>query len=225
MTTKVKQKNDLPFITVWIVDDNTNYCKALAVSLNSSKQIRCDNYFHSAVSAVKFFSITANPPTVLLLDIKMPGESGIDSIEQILQISPNTIILMLTAVDDEDQIKTALISGASGYLLKTSSSQDIIRGIETAFHGGSPLDPMITKKILSFLVPTKKAAPSEYKLSKRQDEIIRMIVKGWSIIEIGEALNISRYTVETHLKNLYHKLDVHNKHSLVAKAYHDHLID
>ena len=223
----VSQKNKKQFINAWIVDDNINYCKALAESLNSSKTIRCEAFFHSAASALKQLSSKPNPPSVLLLDIKMPVQTGLDSIEQILKISPHSIILMLTAVDDEEDIKTALKRGASGYLLKTSSSQDIIRGIETAFHGGVPLDPMITKKILSALIPStkEKIEPPEYHLSKRQEEVIKFIVKGLSINDIAEILNISHFTVETHIKNIYHKLNVHSKHTLVAKAYDHHLVE
>ncbi|MFA6439293.1 MAG: response regulator transcription factor [Bacteriovoracaceae bacterium] len=212
-------------IPVWIVDDNRNFCKLLAATLNLSKTIQCDVCLHSTSSAYKTLSSRVNPPAVLLLDIKMPEQSGLDSIEQIRRLSPATIILMLTAVNDEQQIKTALQRGASGYLLKTSSPVDIIRGIESAVRGGSPLDPMITKKILSMLMPEKETLKNSHGLSRRQREILQCVAKGLSMSEIARTLNISFYTVETHIRNIYHKMDVHSLHSLVAKAYSEHLID
>ncbi len=221
---KTKHHKVKDYIPVWIIDDNRSFCVLLSECLNSSKTVRCEHYFHSSRAALRALAQTRFPPTVILLDIKMPVVSGIDSIIPIKEHSPHSIIIMLTSYDRENEITTALHRGASGYLLKTSTPQDIVRAIENAKQGGSPIDPMITKKILSVLVATPNGIEHRNNLTVREREVIKYIVKGFSTKRIAATLCISYYTVDTHLKNIYHKLDVHNRHTLVVKAYNDHLV-
>jgi DNA-binding NarL/FixJ family response regulator len=192
--------------------------------LNSSKTVRCEHYFHSSKTALAALAKAPSPPTVILLDIKMPVVSGIDSIIPIKEYSPHSIIMMLTSYDDDKNIQLALERGASGYLLKTSTPEDIIRAVEKVQQGGSPLDPMITKKIMSLILGSRKKIRNSSKLSKRELEIVNLIAKGSSSKKIAENINLSFYTVNTHLRNIYHKLNVNSRHMLVAKAYDDGLV-
>lgn len=224
MNKKNKPGASLNHIPIWIIDDNKNYCALLSESLNLNKKISCERYFHSVRSALKELRTTQNPPSVILLDIKMPQVSGINGIAPLLTASHGTKIIMLTSYDDEAEIQTALSLGASGYLLKTSSPEDIIRAAEKVLEGGSPIDPMITKKIMGMLVGSVKESRYLHRLTKREVEIIRLIAKGFNTKKIAKELSLSRFTVDTHLKNIYVKLRIHNRHSLVAKAYNDGLI-
>ena len=206
-------------IPVWIIDDNKSFCVLLAEALNSSKSVRCVYYFHSLRAMLRELDRTKLRPSVVLLDIKMPLQNGLESIVPIKKASPNTLVIMLTSYDDENEIQTALDRGASGYLLKTSTPEEIIHAVERAMQGGSPLDPMITKKIMSLLAVTKKDSHLPGKLTRREKEVVTLISKGLATERIAHELSLSYYTIDTHLKNIYRKLDVHSRHTLIAKVY------
>jgi DNA-binding NarL/FixJ family response regulator len=224
MKEMIPQKKKEKKIDVWIVDDNKSYCMLLAESLNLSRKVRCPKYFHSVRTVLAALEKKNPMPQVILLDIKMPGTSGIEGIRLLRESVPEAHIIMLTSYDDEKEIKQSLEFGAAGYLTKNSSPEDVIRAVEKAIAGGSPLDPMITKKILSLLLTTKSNMSQAYRLTKREMQIINFIAKGFSSEKIAKDLFISRFTIDTHLKHIYHKLDVHSRHTLVSKAYDDGLI-
>ena len=211
-------------INVWIIDDNKSYCILLSESLNENKKIKCERYFHSVYSALDALHRARRQPSAILLDIKMPRMSGLDGIKLIREASPFTRIIMLTSYEEEREIQSALDQGANGYLLKNSTAGDIIRAVENALMGGVPLDPMITKKIMSMLLSPKKEKKVNYRLSKREKEIVGFISKGFTTDKIAKKLYLSYYTIDTHLKNIYQKLNVHSRHTLVVKAYSDGLI-
>ena len=213
-TPRLKQR-----IPIWIVDDNKSFCVLLAEALNSSKSVKCARYYHSLRSTLRELDRTKIRPAVILLDIKMPIQNGLESIVPIKKASPNTLIIMLTSYDDENEIQTALDRGASGYLLKTSSPEEIIHAIERAMQGGSPLDPMITRKIMALLVTTRKDSHLPRKLTRREKDVVKLVTRGMSTAKIAHELSLSYYTIDTHLKNIFRKLDVHSRHTLVAKVY------
>jgi DNA-binding NarL/FixJ family response regulator len=203
--------------TVWVVDDNKPYCVILSEVINRSARLRCDRYFTSAQNAIRELEATGHCPDVILLDIKMPVISGLDAIKPILRASPDVIIIMLTSMDEDDCVRLALRRGAKGYLLKTSTQEDILRSIEQSVAGGMPIDPMMMKTIIESYAGAAEP-PDMYHLSVREIEIIRQITTGLNSSEVAGNLNISYYTVESHLKNIYHKLEVSNRHAMVAKA-------
>jgi DNA-binding NarL/FixJ family response regulator len=211
-------------IPVWIIDDNRHFCYILSESLNKSATVSCTKYFFSVKSALKELEQEAEPPTVILLDIKMPIVSGLDAIVPLKAISPGTNILMVTSFDMDDQIKTAMQRGASGYLLKTSTPYDIIRSIENIQEGGTPLDPHITKKIMEAYAGIKKGG-NQYNLTMKERQIIRLYAEGQTIEEIANVLNISYHTANTHRRNIFHKLKINSLHKLVVKSYQENLID
>lgn len=210
--------------TVWIVDDNISYCIVLSESLKLNKKIIAKDYFHSIKEVVKALQKAKQHPDVILLDIKMPVTSGIVGLPKILKCSPETKILMLTSHDDEQEIQESLKNGASGYLLKSSTAVDITRAIEKVVEGGSPLDPMITKKIIGMFMSGNFSSGEELHLTKRETEVIKFIIKGMSSEKIASVMGLSYYTITTHLKNIYKKLHVHSRHTLVAKAYKEGII-
>jgi DNA-binding NarL/FixJ family response regulator len=210
-------------ISAWIVDDNKSFCVVLSETLNRSNTILCEKYFHSSKAALEHLELNNQPPQVILLDIKMPGTNGVDAIAALKRIATSTDIIMLTSYDNDMDIRTSLKRGAAGYLLKSSKPVDIIRAIETVQKGGTPLDPMITQRMTESYI-AEKSEDDTYNLSAREREVLRWITQGLNSSEVAEQLSITYNTVETHIKNIFHKLDVSNRHAMVAKAIKERLV-
>jgi len=209
-------------IPVWIIDDNKGFSLVLSEALNQSETVACTRCFTTCRTAIAALSEEQSPPSVILLDIKMPRISGLDAISTILSISPATRIIMLTSFDLDENIRTAMNRGAAGYLLKASSPNDIVSAIEKVQRGGAPLDAMITQRVMrAFLGQNNE---SRYNLTQREQDILRQVASGLTTLEAAHKLNLSYYTVDTHLKNIFQKLNVHNRHGLVIKANKERLI-
>ncbi len=210
-------------IQVWIIDDNNNFCLVLAANLNKSSTVACQRYYHSCKAAIKDLETENSPPGVILLDIKMPAMNGLDAIAPIRKLLPATNIIMLTSYDLDENIRTAMKRGASGYLLKSSSPDDIVRAIESVQVGGLPLDPLITRKMMESFVGWDDEE-NIYDLSPREKEVLKLVTQGLNNMEISQKLYISRFTVETHVKNIFHKLDIHDRQKLVVKAIKNRIV-
>jgi DNA-binding NarL/FixJ family response regulator len=209
-------------IPVWIIDDNKGFCFILSQALNMSKSIECQKSFHTCRTALQALAAEDSPPSVILLDIQMPRMSGLDAIQSIKRITPATQIIMLTSFDLDENIRTAMNRGASGYLLKSSTPVAIVNAIEGVQQGGSPIDPMITKKIMRAFLGNSQ--DDVYQLTRREKDILRFMSSDLTTVEVAQKLNLSHYTVDTHLKNIYQKLNVHNRHGMVTKAVKERLI-
>ncbi len=210
-------------IQVWIIDDNNNFCLVLAANLNKSSTVACQRYYHSCKTVINDLETESSPPGVILLDIKMPAMNGLDAIAPIRKLSPATNIIMLTSYDLDENIRTAMKRGASGYLLKSSSPDDIVRAIESVQVGGLPLDPLITRKMMESFVGWDDEE-NIYNLSPRETEVLKLVTQGLNNMEISQKLYISRFTVETHVKNIFHKLDIHDRQKLVVKALKNRIV-
>jgi DNA-binding NarL/FixJ family response regulator len=220
MKTRHEQTDRIP---VWIVDDIKSYCEVLSEALNMGTTVDCQKYYLSCKSAVQALTIEKNPPTVILLDIMMPRLSGMDAIQMFKKASPSTHIIMLTSHDLDENVRTAMNRGADGYLLKTSSPGDITEAIEKVARGEMPIDPTIVNRIIeSFLSQSK--GENVHSLTRREKEVLRCAAAGMTVQEMAQKLNISYFTVDTHLKNIHQKLNVHNRHGLVAKASKEGLV-
>ncbi len=155
-------------------------------------------------------------PQVILMDIEMDKMNGIEATQQIKNRFSSVEVLMLTAFDDDEKIFEAIKAGASGYLLKDETKEKIYEAIEIVAGGGSLLSPSIARKTLKFfsLLPSQKSTsqnPSDTPLTSREMEILKMVIEGITYAEIAEKLCISYGTVRTHVKNIFEKLQVHNK--------------
>jgi len=210
-------------IQVWIVDDNNNFCLVLAANLNKSTTVACQRYYHSCKAVINDLETESSPPGVILLDIKMSTMNGLDAIAPIRKLAPTINIIMLTSYDLDENIRTAMRRGASGYLLKSSSPDDIVRAIESVQSGGVPLDPLITRKMMESFVGWDDEE-NIYNLSPREKEVLKLVTQGLNNMEISQKLYISRFTVETHVKNIFHKLDIHDRQKLVVKALKNRIV-
>jgi DNA-binding NarL/FixJ family response regulator len=160
---------------------------------------------------------------VILLDIGLPGMSGIKGIEKFKEISPSTLIVILTVYDDSDKVFDALCAGASGYLLKDSTPEKIIDSIKEVLAGGAPMNMKIAHKVLELFAQFKKKK-ADYGLTEREKEILQHTVAGLTKQQIADKLFLSFHTVNTHLKNIYIKLHVNTLSGVVSKVYKENIL-
>jgi len=164
-----------------------------------------------------------NKPDVILMDIDMPGITGIEATRLVKDKYPEINIMILTMFEDRDKIFDAICAGATGYLLKKSSSIEIISAIEELNRGGSPMSGEIARKVLGFFSKPLKA-DNNYQLSNRELDILKCLVNGDSYKMVAESCFISIGTVYTHINNIYKKLHVNSKSEAVVKAIKERLV-
>ncbi len=208
-------------IFVWLVEDNEFYRHTIEDLLNQSERFVCASAFSSCEQAVEALEIDA-PPDVILLDIVLPGISGIDGIRRFKSISPTTHVVILTIHDDDDNLFRALSAGASGYLLKNSPKEKILQSLVEVMNGGAPMNAQIAKKVLNIFA--RLTAPdADYKLTNREREVLRLLTEGHTKKQIAELLYLSYHTIDNHIRNIYSKLHVHTRTAAVAKALKEKL--
>lgn len=165
-------------------------------------------------------------PDVVLMDIDMPGRSGLDATPVVKALRPETQILMLTVFEDEDNIFQAIRNGASGYLLKRASPPEIIAAIFDVHRGGSPMTSSIARRVLQYFQQHIATAPppQDYDLSAREQDILKSLVKGYSYKLIAGEHKISVDTVRSHIRHIYEKLQVNSKTEAVLKALKEKIV-
>jgi len=207
-------------VRVIIIEDHTDYRESICYILNATEGLKCTGNFSSVEEALQ----NMEEADIVLLDINLPGMSGIEGIEKIKNIFPQIKIVMLTVFDDNQNIFHAILSGADGYILKKTSPLRLIQAIEDAAEGGSPMTPSIAKQALALF---KSYAPNKLgkvNLTEREHEILSIIVSGKDNNEISELLFISLQTVRNHIRHIYEKLHVHSKSQAVVKAIKEGII-
>ena len=155
---------------------------------------------------------------MVLSDIGMPGESGIQGIQRIKRRAPRCQVVMLTVYDDPEKIFQALCAGATGYLLKQTPLQKIREGLISLRDGGAPMSPGVARKVVAYFNP-KSAGDLQEKLTPREAQTLQAIEEGLTNKEVAIRLDISLQTVKTHIKNIYQKLEVNSRHALISGRY------
>jgi DNA-binding NarL/FixJ family response regulator len=184
---------------------------------NGSEGFRCVHTYSSAEKALP--DIVKNKPDVVLMDINLPGISGIECTRQLKAHQPGLPIMVLTVYDDDEKIFESLKAGASGYLLKKTPPAKILEAIAELHNGGSPMSSRIARKVVQTFHAIGTSSEETENLSKREHEILIYLAKGYRYKEIAEALFISIETVRTHLRNIYEKLHVRSRSEAVLKVY------
>lgn len=203
-------------IAVAIVEDDANLRSALEVLLNGTPNFRCVATFGNAEHASA--QLPEIHPDIVLMDIHLPGETGIECIRKVRDLCPNTQFMMFTSFENDENIFEAIAAGASGYLLKNATPLKLLAAIEELYQGGSPMSMQISRKVLDYLRP--KPHPNQAALATltpRETEILQQLAKGFLYKEIAAHLEISIETVRRHLHNVYEKLHVQTRTEAVTK--------
>jgi DNA-binding NarL/FixJ family response regulator len=202
-------------ITVSLVEDNDQLRGTLARVISRADGFRCVGQFPTAEAALE--ALPKEKSDVVLMDINLPGMNGVECVRLLKQQAPATLIIMLTAYEDTENIFNALAAGASGYLLKRTTSAELLQAIKDVLQGGSPMTPHIARKVVqSFQRPVASPETTE-DLSPREKEVLDCLAQGFLYKEIADKLGISYETVHTYIRRIYEKLQVRTRTEAVAK--------
>ncbi len=202
-------------VSLWVVEDDRAYREALCVLMDGSQGIRCEQSFSNCEDALKMLS-RRDAPEVVLMDIHLgQGMNGIEGLKRTKEISPATDVIMLTNFDDDHDVFQAICAGATGYLKKNISLDDTVASITEVLNGGLPMNAPIARKVM-FLFKQFHSTVN-LGLTEREQEILKHVAEGSSKKIVADKLFITYRTVDTHIKNIYKKLNVHTIGEAVAK--------
>lgn len=197
-----------------IVEDNPGLRDHYSAIVRQTPDLTLVGAFDSAEAALA--ALPAARPDAVLMDINLPGLSGIECVRQLKQVLPEVQVVMLTAFDDSDQVFQSLQAGATGYVLKRSSPAEVLDAVREVCAGGSPLSSAVARKIVQYFAP-RPAAPEVAALSEREREVLEALSRGLLYKEIADALGISINTVREHVRRIYTTLQVRSRHEAVSK--------
>ncbi|HMR46227.1 MAG TPA: response regulator transcription factor [Bacteroidia bacterium] len=205
-------------LKVIIVDDNKNIRESVSLLLQDTPSLQLVAAYDSGVECIK--NLEEVMPDIILMDIDMPKMSGIETVKIIRNSFPGLPILMLTGFEDDDKVFDSICAGANGYILKNASMELLINQIHEAYLGGAPMTPVIARKVLNMFSASfvNHLENENYNLSKREKEVLELLVNGKSYKVIATELAISYETVHSHIKKIYHKLHVSSIGEAVSKT-------
>ncbi len=207
-------------INVAVVEDDEPIRQSLTLILDDSPGYRCTDSFSNAEDAIK--GLPSNPPDVVLMDIGLPGMSGVEATRLLRESLPSTDVVMLTALDDDETLFNSLCAGATGYLIKSMPPAQLLQSIDEVYRGGSPMSASIARRVIGSFQST--ALPEATPLTRREREILEHLCNGENYRIIAEKLFISGHTVRAHITNIYEKLQVNSRAEAVKKAMRERLI-
>ena len=214
-------------VRVAIFEDRKPVREAISMLVKGTGGLELAGVFPDCSSLLK--DIEQSGPDVVLMDIEMPGMSGIEGVKLLKEHFPSIVVIMQTVFEEENKVFQAICNGASGYLLKDTPPARLMEAIVEASKGGAPMSPSIAKKTLELFQKhlgkyKDDSASIDYHLSKRETEILQWLVKGYSYKMIAAACSISFDTVRSHIRNIYDKLHVASMTEAVAKAIKEKLV-
>jgi DNA-binding NarL/FixJ family response regulator len=202
-------------IKIALVEDDNTVREGLQMLIQGTPGFECIATFACGERAIE--ELPGLKPDVVLMDINLPGISGIDCITQLKEHHPDIIFIMLTVFEDNEAIFRSLTAGASGYLLKQTPPAKLLEAIVDVYHGGSPMSSEIARKVVqSFQHPSTLFKP-ENSLTKREEEVLALLSKGFLYKEIADMSNISIDTVRSHIRHIYEKLQVNTRTEAILK--------
>jgi len=210
-------------IAVSIVEDDAPVREMLADWLKRAPGFKCVGQHGTVEHALE--SLPAEKPSVVLMDISLPGASGIEGVRRLKPLLPDTQFLMLTVYEDVDHVFDALAAGATGYLLKQTRRAELLECIKDVHAGGAPMTSNIARRVVQAFHREEPGTPDSAKLSQREREVLELLARGYLYKEIMDVLQLSRGTVNTHVRRIYEKLHVRSRSQAVAKFSHFSLGD
>lgn len=208
--------------SVWIIEDNDAYRRTTALLLNETPDLACERTFPACEEALACLTGNAGPD-VVLVDVALPGMSGIEGIQRIKAIRRETLAVVLTVFGDDDKIFRAICAGASGYLLKTARIEEITNSIRQVLEGGAAMSAPVARRVLDIF---SRYAPREntYALTEKEKRVLELLAGDLGKKQIAAELGLSFHTVDAHLRHIYKKLHVHSSAGAVAKALKERLL-
>ncbi len=202
-------------ITISIVDDDTILREKIAVFVGATPGLRCISHYETADEALA--QLPKDKPEVVLMDINLDGMSGIDCVQQLKPLLPESQFIMLTVFEDTKKIFRAITAGASGYLLKRMPPEELIKAIHEVHEGGSPMSAPIARSVIQMLRSMPQPGASTESLTDRQREVLDGLAAGKAYKQIADEMQMSIHTVRTYIRRIYEKLHVHSRTEAVAK--------
>jgi len=202
--------------SIAIIEDDEKVSQYLAEQIQLNIQVKDLRIFRDAETALQ--ELTAQPVEVGLFDVNLPGMTGIDCIQRLKMLHPKMQMIVLTVYDDADTIFHALEAGATGYLLKSTPSDKVVQAISEVLEGGSPISSQIARKVIEAFATKGKGNKYFQELSRREQEILEQLRKGFRYKEIADQLFLSIDTVRTHIRNIYEKLQVNSRVDALKKT-------
>lgn len=204
---------------VWLIEDNATLRQTVARAIDTLAGFRCAGQFQCCEDALTRLGSAADAkPDIVLLDVGLPGMSGLDGIALIKQAAPRTQVVILTVFDDDDKIYRAICAGASGYLLKDSLLDELSAALHEVSLGGSPMAPRVARRVLEMFSRLAPRATDSPALTPRERQIVEGMADGLSNKRIAARLGLSPHTTEDYTRNIYEKLHVNTRGGAVAKA-------
>jgi DNA-binding NarL/FixJ family response regulator len=211
-----------PIIRVAIIEDMRQIREGLALLIDGTPGYRCVGAYGTMEDALLL--IDQNMPDVALVDIGLPGMSGLEGIGRLKQKHPGLQLLMLSVYDDDDRIFEALCAGACGYLLKKTPPLKLLESIREAVAGGAPMSPEVARRVVQIFRDFQPPPQSEHHLTPHELRLLKLLVEGHNYKTAAGELGVSVNTVAFHMKRVYEKLQVHSKSEAVAKALRDRIV-
>jgi DNA-binding NarL/FixJ family response regulator len=202
-------------IRVAIVEDNEKVRDGLEVLINASLEFTCVSTCETAEEAIRH--MPGKSPDIVLMDIGLPGMSGIQCVEELKKRMPALQVMMLTVYEDDEKIFNSLVAGATGYILKNTMPTELFDAILDLHRGGSPMSSPIARRVVQAFSQMGKSSKELENLSERENEILTLVAKGFRDREVAEKYFISIETVRKHLRNIYQKLHVRSRTEAVLK--------
>jgi len=207
-----------PMVRVWVIEDHDVVRESIVRILSQSEGIECTGDFTCCEDALeRLKKVSHELPHVVLIDLELPGMTGMEGIRAIVEAEPEVVCSVLSVLEDSQSILEAICAGATGYLLKATGLDQIPTAVKSLAAGGAPINSHIAKRVIKMF---QEFAPQkvDHNLSKREEEVLKMMVNGHIKKKIAEDLSISHHTVNFHIRAIYRKLQVNTRSDAVAKA-------
>lgn len=209
-------------VGLWVIEDDPVFRRGVAELISSTPGMRCERAFETCEEAIEVLK-EEGAPEIVLVDIGLPGMTGIEGIRQMKGLSPSTEFIVLTIYESHQNVFEALCAGATGYLLKSLSPESLMEKVREVIAGGAPMSPSIARQVLAMLSAAVTPA-GQYGLTRRENQVLDLMAEGLTRQQIAAKLFVSPSTILTHSRNIYSKLHVHRRAGAVAKALRERLI-
>ena len=208
--------------TVATVEDRREIREGLAALIDDTPGFKCVGRYRSMEEALGGFRV--HPADLALIDIELPGMSGLQGMRLLREAYPKMLLLMLTVYDDDERIFEALCAGACGYLLKKTPPARLLECLREAVDGGAPMSPDVARRVIRLFRDVRPPDRADYDLTPHEIRLLKLMVDGHSYKSAATILNVTPHTISFHLRHIYEKLEVHSKSAAVAKALRNRLV-